>query len=690
MKLFKKVMMALLCVAGMTGVSQAANFSVTNWIVAGNNGYKDTTYNYYHATNSLHMVSSNVYLLDHTIIFDSGTVVTIDPGTVVRGINERYTGDTLRPGALIIARGAKIYANGTAGQPVLFTDQWDDNIPWKGSTGTAQNISYTYINGGGATNIYNNTNFNYGAVNRLSGVWGGVVLCGKAFVNYDGYGNASSPQLGEARWPVEGTAVAAGILGGGNDDNDSSGSMTYCIIRYTGFQLLFTKELNGLTMYGVGRGTQINHIEVVNAQDDSFEWFGGCVNAKYLVTWGGGDDCFDSDAGYRGKNQFLFGVQYPMSGTTRESSQPDKGLEMDGMESVQGYKVPFALSGWYNMTVVGWDETDADHRNIAFVMRDNATPQIWNSIFMDFGAAGSVIESSSSKFPSLAGAGASYNCSWHFTNQNDLAHLPTSVTNDAFGNDVNSTYLYKNGSQQAGKQASVKDCIFWNTGNSIAHAGVYGVVPPGTAVTTTSSAGKFSDKNFKGPVIGDGSGSVIAGYVNFNILASQYNNVDFGNYGDSDGSMPIKARTRVATPASALKTSSVGYDVTMIDPRAANDALVCSNAVRADSFLSAANYRGAFNADNNWAKGWTTMDTWGLFGSATNPGVATQTFDMTTVVGFDSVAGVQYAVEGAPTVSGPWTLVGVATGTGGRMSVADIAAGQYSSTKFYRVSILAQ
>ena len=97
-----------------------------------------------------------------------------------------------------------------------------------------------------------------------------------------------------------------GKYGGGltPDDDDNSGILKYVSIRHGGIGIAADNEINGLTMGGVGRGTVISHVEVFANFDDGFEWFGGTVNSKYLITWNIGDDSFDTDRGYRGKSQF--------------------------------------------------------------------------------------------------------------------------------------------------------------------------------------------------------------------------------------------------------------------------------------------------------------------------------------------------------------------------------------------------
>ena len=277
--------------------------------------------------------ADNEYLLKGTILVGNGAELHIEAGTVIRGANEVTTKAAYnvdyRPGSLIVERGGKIFANGTAEKPIVMTDEWDNHFPWKNQWGSSVTRTWMYRNG---SNVHDpqqpdiRLRQNREPPRRVGRT--GVVR--QAFVNWD---SADVADLGTVTINVEGVDSGLGIAGGGNDDDDSSGVVKYVQIRYGGaITTQDGKEINGLTLYGVGRGTELHHIEVYNNQDDGIEWFGGTVNAKHLVVWGAGDDTFDSDAGFRGKNQFLFGVQRNLSGSKIESGCSDKGMEMDGFE----------------------------------------------------------------------------------------------------------------------------------------------------------------------------------------------------------------------------------------------------------------------------------------------------------------------------------------------------------------------
>src|SRR6185295_5852462 len=168
--------------------------------------------------------------------------LTIEAGTVIFG-------DKVTKGALIVSRGAKIHAVGTATNPIVFTSTAPKGF-------------------------------------RNYGDWGGVVILGKA------QNNQSNDQL------IEGISAATGDNGkhglgtatAGTTENDNSGEFQYVRIEFAGIALSTDNELNGLTMGSVGSATKIDHIQVSYSGDDSYEWFGGTVNTSYLIAYRGWDD----------------------------------------------------------------------------------------------------------------------------------------------------------------------------------------------------------------------------------------------------------------------------------------------------------------------------------------------------------------------------------------------------------------
>ena len=207
------------------------------------------------------LTKNNSYLLSGKVYVVGNHTLTIEPGTTVKA---SYQGSDVA--VLIITRGSKLNASGTQDAPIVFT---------------SSNPS------------------------PASGDWGGIVLCGKANINF----NFTGPGGGQGIFEVEGginNASGDGLAGGGTspDDNDNSGILKYVRIEYAGYAFQPDKEVNSLTMAAVGRGTIIDHVQVTYAKDDAFEWFGGTVNCKYLIAYKTQDDDFDTDNGYSGSVQF--------------------------------------------------------------------------------------------------------------------------------------------------------------------------------------------------------------------------------------------------------------------------------------------------------------------------------------------------------------------------------------------------
>jgi len=291
--------------------------------------------------------SDNTYILNGSVFIDDGASLTIEAGTVVKGA----PGQGENASALIVARGGRIFANGTRQAPIVFTCEADDvNDPFDLPLDTR-------------------------------GQWGGVIILGNATLNSGDEDEATEG----IQTAIEGipTTEARGQYGG-LDDNDNSGVFRYCSIRYGGTDIGAANEINGLTMGGVGRNTVIEYVEVYNNQDDGYEWFGGTVNTKYLVSAFNGDDSFDIDQGWRGMNQFWFVIQAEEIG--------DRAGEHDGATKPED-GTPYATPQIWNATYIGSgvDASNPDNPE-ALKLRDNWAGAYYNSIFTDFVGAGVDVE----------------------------------------------------------------------------------------------------------------------------------------------------------------------------------------------------------------------------------------------------------------------------------------------------------
>lgn len=387
--------------------------------------------------------ANNEYILTKPIYVTSGATLTIEAGTVIRGEGESAPGAN-DPGTLIITRGAKIHAAGTALKPIVFTDLFDDNVGNNAG-------SFPYDNPLDALS--------------LTGQWGGLVILGRTYV-----ANNSSAGANAAREvQVEGLTAAGGLGLYGNCaasplfpndcDDDDSGSLSYVSIRYGGFNLSANNEINGLTMGAVGRETDVHHIEIFQNKDDGIEFFGGTAGVKHLIVSGVGDDGVDYDEGFRGKLQFVF-VMQSIPGTDKS----DKGGEHDGGNAPDA-SLPLTIPTFYNATYVGHGQkafTDAA-KNTAIHFRDNAGGRYYNSLFADFAGAPFLIEGSGANPTDVNTSGE---------------RAITAYSQDAFQTGPDSDF-----------QLELQDNEFWCFGNG-------GAVPTGAAAQTAGGdAGKLHYDN---------------------------------------------------------------------------------------------------------------------------------------------------------------------------------------------------
>jgi hypothetical protein len=227
--------------------------------------------------------ADKIWILGSRIAVTSGVTLTIEPGTIIKG----QAGTGANATALIIARGAKINAVGTAAAPIIFTSIADEIQPGQIAS---PNLDPT-----------------------LSGLWGGLMIMGNAPISAD----AASVQ-------IEGIPASdPNGLYGGSDAADNSGVVKFISIRHGGANIGEGNEINGLTLGGVGNGTVIENVEVVANQDDGIEFFGGTVNVTNALVWNAGDDAIDTDQSWAGTlNNFIVVC----------GDQTDHALEIDGPE----------------------------------------------------------------------------------------------------------------------------------------------------------------------------------------------------------------------------------------------------------------------------------------------------------------------------------------------------------------------
>ncbi len=258
-----------------------------------------------------HTLTKGTYLLKGWVYVTNGAKLTIEAGTIIKG-------DKDTKAALVVEPGGKLVASGTATNPIVFTSEQP-----KGQ--------------------------------RKPGDWGGLILCGRAKNNKGAMIIEGGPRTTH----------------GGNDDDDSSGELTYVRVEFAGYPFNVDQEINGITFGSVGRGTKVDHLQVSYSNDDSFEWFGGSVNVKYLVAYHGWDDDFDTDNGFSGKLQFLLGVRHPRIADTSLSNGFESDNNSDGSTST-----PYTTSVFSNVTIVGPIGQADDFANTSsYINAGNLNPQ---------------------------------------------------------------------------------------------------------------------------------------------------------------------------------------------------------------------------------------------------------------------------------------------------------------------------
>ncbi len=564
---------AALVVAGLTAGSASAQTSVAANITT------DTTWT----------LANSPYVLQQPIFVNSGANLTIEAGVIVRGqprtaaVQAGVTTGT--PGALIVTREGSANIIGTAAAPIIFTTATVDND---------QDGSADDLDGNGFKDAFPGFNpadcpgacvlpglglfyddapttaplaplDSQGFANVS--LWGGIVVEGSAPTNLPAASNTAGT-IGVGI--VEGLTVPgfpeADALYGGEITNDSSGTYRYISLRHAGDEIGNSNELNGLTLAGVGRGTEISFIEIYCNFDDGFEWFGGTVDGDHLAVFFAGDDQFDIDQGYTGTNQYLFAVHAFFNENDGEpfgSSSGDAIGEWDGddvdepiaacsvrddtdLSGATGECFPVTTTQIYNLTGISNDPSkitntpvSPNSQNRGLRMRNGYAGTLLNSVVVDTGTQAGARES--------GGGNPSY-ATWA---SRDVARIVAST----FGGGV-----------------------------AVSDAGVLQAMANGDAAVPTEYANSGS-ANF------DNAGA-------FSLVNSDqsFNPQGTGDTGKCNGAEkagdPLDPRINIGASAAA---SIAGGVTTGPDP-------------------AGAAFRGAFAASGPlWTDGWTAADACGLF-----------------------------------------------------------------------------
>ncbi len=477
--------------------------------------------------------ANNTYSLQDVINVLPGATLTIEAGTVIAS---EGPGGTLG-GALVITRGAQLNAQGTELAPIIFTSQ-ADVATWDVDPG--------HPTGGDPTT---------GVWRESANEWGNVTMMGRAFISEDEIATNSATPSASNYAPMEGLVAASAndpnVRYGGGDDDDDSGTLSYVSIRYGGDVVALDVELNGLSLGGIGRGTDIHHVEIMNNVDDGIEIWGGTVNLKNVVITNIGDDSFDVDQGWRGKAQFGLITQGYSLNASQGSGVGDNCFETDGAE--QSDYQPVTTAAFYNFTVIG-QPLDGDH---ATAWRDNARVQYRNCVFQDIGD--DLVGFDNVDGDGGLGYGHNGTLTWA---QTWTTPAGTHSLVNPFPGDPNTHYTAQ---QLDGNLAEIRDSVFFRVADK----------------ATATAVGVFNPAN---------------------------NNVDVVSFLDVDG--PLRLVVRENPPVS--KGGKLMARVISLDPRAQNDAVTSVGQAPNDGFYTPAKYRGAFKTFGNWAACWTALDAFGF------------------------------------------------------------------------------
>ena len=473
-------------------------------------------------TTSVTWTADNVYNLTEQIYVQPGASLTIEAGTVIAS-----TPTANGSGSLAVTRGGKIFANGTQESPIIFT---------------STNDTATWVDGDPKT----------GTWREAANEWGNLTIMGRAYVS-NSFVDGNSATFGNNESPMEGLipdfAGDPNTIYGGTDDDYSAGALAYVSIRYGGRVVGLANELNGLSLGGIGRGTDIDHIEIMNNVDDGIEIWGGTVNLRYVNIWNIGDDSFDIDQGWRGSAQNGLIVQGYSLDAGQGSGVGDNMCETDGAENSDAQPVTTAQIA--NFTLVG-QPIDGDG---ATVWRDGARVQYNQCIIMDCGEK--VVRPDGDDGDGAAGYG--------FNGTLTLAQVFTTPYTSV--STVNAGGIKSAGgagslytAQTSGFLAQIADSVLYNNSN----------------------------------------------YADFDAFgqnaASKENVIE-------PGTMPI---TSIVRDMPVIRGGKVMQRVSSINPMPQGAATSAVGMIGANGFVEETSYRGGFAPNENWLCGWTAAEAFGM------------------------------------------------------------------------------
>lgn len=448
--------------------------------------------------------ASKPYLLTGQVIIPSGVTLTIPAGTVIKG-------DKATKAVLVVQPGGKLVANGTSSSPVIFT--------------SAQAVG-----------------------ERDRGDWGGIVLLGDAWVN-----QSALPAI-EGLSPAQ---TFGNITSPSTNAAHNGGTLTYVRIEYAGIELTPNNETNSLTMGGVGSGTTVENVQVSYGGDDGFEWFGGSVNGKHLISLSTWDDDFDVDFGWAGNVQFALAVRNPFFADQSGSNGFETDNQANANDTPQG-AAGYTRGIFSNVTILGPRDfttglgssgtsarsISANYQNAMHIRRRSAL-SIFNSFFSGFPVGLRIDDQATLDNLNNGTSKLAYNVLASPNNNEMASPASTSATNVAFATGLS-----------GGDATTIRD--FWINNNN-------------TLVKPTSTA-PWS------PTPGTPSGSVEP-YTELGIDKTLF----WGGQTSSNF---------VSNPNFSLTTGTLSTGANFSDAK-----------LSGNTFFEAVTYRGAFGS-TDWTDGW--------------------------------------------------------------------------------------
>lgn len=621
--------------------------------------------------------ANNEYFLTDKVFIPKGIVLVIEPGTKIFGI----TSDPLNTptnraddqvGSLVAARGGVLIADGTAAAPIVFSSVAD----WEAQNGVDSPFDADALVSPAPTK-------------STAGQWGGVVLLGNAYINH--LNGTGGTVLGNAT--IEGFVPNADPSDDGDspalpdsieygfdstnprDDFDSSGVLRYVSIRHGGYEFDAGREINGLTLGGVGAGTIINHIEVFANQDDGIEFFGGTVSTSHIVLAYNQDDNFDFDSGHTGKHQFFFSISEPgfadggweadgIEGSTASQLAYDNAFDPDiaavgtatQAQKITGAGVTLSKPIVYNATLIGPGRTNTfstiqlnfgqvltEKGNHGLIYDDYFNGELYNSVIDDFSQDLLFLRDGSNKSTGATAAIAHNTIGRFGSAAIQQIETATAVGTITGAGDLDVTLT---GTGIIGSPLTVTvpvllgdTAAIWAGKVRAALAGSAGVTTnytvrssSSTTIVLTANTGGSNDGTLNINLQNGTATGITAAASSANTLAGAASSVtvpvvlaDNATYitGSNTPALVYNALTGAVLdnnsspntdPQYTTYTRGVGNVLTAINPIPAPGSPLLSGSLQAGAPVTV-NYRGAFGT-TNWAAGWTKFSATGVLQGA--------------------------------------------------------------------------